>query len=469
VKCSTIFGFTTRTLTPEECIKFEIDSSKEYQMITSIENDSIALISGLKIGDILIGIYNTNARIRQLFDFVDEDTLYNIYGNKLFDNRTILYICFNVLRYVYRGIFDFKLRYVDVLTVDFKTLHHTLRFTLPFTNNDENDTVVSFGSVYFEKYIDGLTDVTQQMGGGKGDGDDKSKSSAASGASAAVPSKSQGGVVVGRRPQSKQVAAVQKTVGDIQDLMKQTSAQNKLRQQQIQKAAAAAKQQQPAAVVQQPAVSHDEEALQSEIDSLISQQRDASSTFHEGLSSILHPQISPQDIDSLIQIYQNEAQQGSSAQIISPIKSRSSSQEASSIASSRSSTPVGSQFVTPFSSVASSRSSTPAFLGQGASTGQQQTQQTGLLGQLGNVAAQDVGQAVSGIGTQDVGQVVSGVGAQGALGQMGNVRAQGVGQAVSGIGTQGLGQVVSGVGAQGALGQMGNVRAQGVGQAVSGI
>ena len=55
VKCSKIFGFTTRTLTPEECIKFEIDSLKKYQMITSIENESIALISGLKIGDIGLG------------------------------------------------------------------------------------------------------------------------------------------------------------------------------------------------------------------------------------------------------------------------------------------------------------------------------------------------------------------------------------------------------------------------------
>lgn len=38
---------------------------------------------------------------------------------------------------------------------------------MPFNRND-NDTVINFGSVYFEKYIDGLTDPAQQMGGGKG-------------------------------------------------------------------------------------------------------------------------------------------------------------------------------------------------------------------------------------------------------------------------------------------------------------
>lgn len=153
-KCSEIFGFIIRKLTPEECVKFEIDSSKEYQIITSIENESIASICGLKIGDILIGIYNTNGRIRQIFDFVDEDSLYNIYGNKLFRDRTILYVCFRILRYVYKSIFDFNLRYLDLKCVDFKTLYHTLRFALPFTNNDKNDTIINFGSVYFEKYID---------------------------------------------------------------------------------------------------------------------------------------------------------------------------------------------------------------------------------------------------------------------------------------------------------------------------
>ena len=219
-KCSEIFGFTIRKLTSEECVKFEIDSSKEYQIITGIKPESVASISGLKIGDILIGIYNTNGLIRQIFDFVDEDALYNIYGNKLFDTRTILYISFRVLRYVYKNIFDFNLDYVDVLVIDLKTLHHTLRFALPFTNNDENDTIINFGSAYFEKYIDGLTDNTQQMGGGKED--DKARgavagpASAASAASAAIPSsQDRGGIVVGRRPQT----AVQKTIEEFKQLI----------------------------------------------------------------------------------------------------------------------------------------------------------------------------------------------------------------------------------------------------------
>ena len=202
-KCSEIFGFTMRKLTPDEYVKFKLDSSKNYQIITSIEPESVASVVGLKVGDVLIGVYNTNGQIRQLFDFVDEDALYNIYGNKLFDKRTILYISFRVLRYVYKNVFDFNLDYVDVRSVDVKTLHHTLRFALPYTNGDLNDTIINFGSAYFEKYIDGLTDPAQQMvGGAKG-----ASAAAATGASAAtgaIPSgQGQGGVVVGRRPQGQ--------------------------------------------------------------------------------------------------------------------------------------------------------------------------------------------------------------------------------------------------------------------------
>jgi hypothetical protein len=97
-KCSEIFGFTTRTLTHEECVKFEIDSSKKYQIITSIEMDSIAAITGLKIGDILIGMYDSDVAPREIVDFVDEDALYNIHRNKSYTNQTYLYICFRVLR-----------------------------------------------------------------------------------------------------------------------------------------------------------------------------------------------------------------------------------------------------------------------------------------------------------------------------------------------------------------------------------
>ena len=199
-RCSEIFGFTMRKLTPDECVKFKLDSSKNYELITSIEQESVASVVGLKVGDVLIGVYNTNGQIRQLFDFVDEDALYNIYGNKLFDKMTILYISFRVLRYVYKNVFNFNLDYVDVRSLDVKTLHHTLRFALPYTNGDVNDTIINFGSAYFEKYIDGLTDTTQQMvGGAKGTG--PGAASAATGA-AATPS-GQGGVVVGRRPQGR--------------------------------------------------------------------------------------------------------------------------------------------------------------------------------------------------------------------------------------------------------------------------
>ena len=104
-KCSEIFGFDLRVLTPGECTTFNLDSSKDYFIITSIENGSVAFIIGLKVGDVLIGVYNTNGIIRQIFDFVDEDALYNINGNRLFNDRTILYLCFRVLRYVYKNVF----------------------------------------------------------------------------------------------------------------------------------------------------------------------------------------------------------------------------------------------------------------------------------------------------------------------------------------------------------------------------
>ena len=107
VKCSEIFGFTIRKLTHEECVKFKIDSSKEYQIITNIEPDSIASINGLKIGDVLIGLYNYHFIAPQvvIHDFVDEDALYNLNANNRRTDITILYIRFRVLRYVYKNIF----------------------------------------------------------------------------------------------------------------------------------------------------------------------------------------------------------------------------------------------------------------------------------------------------------------------------------------------------------------------------
>ena len=168
-KCSEIFGFTTRTLTAEECTKFQIDSSKNYQIIINIEPGSIASINGLKIGDILIGMYNNYIGTRPvIYDFVDEDALYNLNGNSRYNDRTMLYIHFRVLRYVYRTIFDFNLNYVNIDILPLKPLTHTNRFALPYIRINDNNTIINFGSVYFEKYIDGLTDSTQQMGGGKG-------------------------------------------------------------------------------------------------------------------------------------------------------------------------------------------------------------------------------------------------------------------------------------------------------------
>lgn len=64
-KCSEIFRFTIRKLSPDECVKFKLDSSKNYQIITSIETESVASVVGLKVGDVLIGVYNTNGQIRQ--------------------------------------------------------------------------------------------------------------------------------------------------------------------------------------------------------------------------------------------------------------------------------------------------------------------------------------------------------------------------------------------------------------------
>ena len=77
-KCSEIFGFTIRVLTSGECTTFNLDSSKNYYIITSIVNGSVASIIGLKVGDVLTGVYNTDGRIIQIFDFVDEDALYNV-------------------------------------------------------------------------------------------------------------------------------------------------------------------------------------------------------------------------------------------------------------------------------------------------------------------------------------------------------------------------------------------------------
>lgn len=166
-KCSEIFGFTTRTLTYEESVKFEIDSSKKYQIITNIDVDSIASITGLKVGDILIGMYDSDIVPREIFDFVDEDALYNVYRNKSYTSQTYLYICFRVLRYI-KNFINYKLNYIDVISLPLKLLQHTERFALPFIINSDN-TVINFGSVYFEKYIDELTDDTKQMiGGGKG-------------------------------------------------------------------------------------------------------------------------------------------------------------------------------------------------------------------------------------------------------------------------------------------------------------
>ena len=178
-KFSDITGFSLRPLTDAENIKFELDTLKTYYIITRISCGSVASIVGFKVGDIIIGMFNTDGFYYQIFDYNDEDALYNINGNHSMDDKTILYISIRVIRYI-SNFSILKLNYTDILIIPFdrpyhlnqNVLHHSKRFIIPYDNlsrppnNNINNTLVKFGSFNFEQYLDELTN-KEQVGGAR--------------------------------------------------------------------------------------------------------------------------------------------------------------------------------------------------------------------------------------------------------------------------------------------------------------
>ena len=178
-KFSEITGFSLRPLTNAENIKFELDTLKTYYIITRILCGSLASIVGFKVGDILIGMFNTNGRNYQIFDYNDEDALYNVNGNHSMDDKTILYMSIRVMRYI-SNFSVFKLNYTDIVIIPFDSpihlnqnvlYHHSRRFIIPYDHvtpppNNVNNTLVKFGSFNFEQYLDELTN-KNQVGGVK--------------------------------------------------------------------------------------------------------------------------------------------------------------------------------------------------------------------------------------------------------------------------------------------------------------
>ena len=179
-KFSEITGFSLRPLTDAENIKFELDTLKTYYIITRILCGSIASIVGFKVGDIIIGMFNTDGFHYQIFDYNDEDALYNVNGNHSMDDKTILYISIRVIRYI-SNFSILKLNYTDILIIPFDRPyhlnqnvlhHHSKRFIIPYDNltrppnNNINNTLVRFGSFKFEQYIDELTN-KKQVGGAR--------------------------------------------------------------------------------------------------------------------------------------------------------------------------------------------------------------------------------------------------------------------------------------------------------------
>jgi hypothetical protein len=508
-KCSEIFGFTIRKLSPDECVKFKLDTSKNYQIITSIGTESVASVVGLKVGDVLIGVYNTNGQIRQLVDFVDEDALYNIYGNKLFDKRTILYINFRVLRYVYKNVFDFNLDYVDVRSVDVKTLHHTLRFALPYTNSDLNDTIINFGSAYFEKYIDGLTDTAQQMVGGAKGAKGKEGAEAATGASAAIPSgQGQGGVVVGRRPQAPlPIETIMRQINESIELEKTLppGPQKTALQQEIAKARALQKDfmEKRKQMAQEKALREQtkaqEKALREQTkaqEKALKKQMEQQRLRNEQLVSSLFPRfegsvaLSDEQFNSELARYEQQVREEQEQEQEQEPVATTSIEEQPVIPSSRSSSQAS--YRTAPESQPPSRSSSPSpspspllrihpplvsnmqmqMQTQGMQSNVNPVSNVGTQGAIGlvsGISAQGLGQAISGLETQGTLGSVSSVGTQGTLGSVSGVGTQGVGQAVSNVATQGLGQAISGLETQGAVSPVSSVATQGVGQAVSNI
>jgi len=177
-KLSEIIGFSLRPLTQTEITKFELDTFKTYYIITRISCRSIASIVGFKVGDILIGMFNTNGLHYQIFDYNDEDALYNVNGNHSIDDKTILYISIRVMRFT-SNYAMLNLNYSDIVIVPFDSpmhlnqnvlYHHSRRFTIPYDhitpppNNNINNTIIRFGSLNFEQYLDELTN-KKQVGG----------------------------------------------------------------------------------------------------------------------------------------------------------------------------------------------------------------------------------------------------------------------------------------------------------------
>jgi len=162
-KCSEILGFTLRELSPTELTKFGLDSTKTFYIIDSISCESVAAIVGFKLGDVIVGMYNTNNVVKELLDYDDDEALYNLKGNATHDDSTILYINIRVLRHVEKML-SFDLLYFNINPIIERlpdnVLHHGQRFILPYQTN-QNNTILRFGSLYFKKYISDLTDFVQ--------------------------------------------------------------------------------------------------------------------------------------------------------------------------------------------------------------------------------------------------------------------------------------------------------------------
>lgn len=91
-KCSEILGFTLRKLSPTELTKFGLDTTKIFYIIDSVSCESVAAIVGFKVGDIIIGMYNSDGNVKELLDYNDEEVLYNLKGNSIYDDKnTSLY------------------------------------------------------------------------------------------------------------------------------------------------------------------------------------------------------------------------------------------------------------------------------------------------------------------------------------------------------------------------------------------
>ena len=65
-KCSEILGFTLRELSPTESTNFGLDTTKTFYIINGISCESVAAVVGFKVGDVIIGMYNTDENFKEL-------------------------------------------------------------------------------------------------------------------------------------------------------------------------------------------------------------------------------------------------------------------------------------------------------------------------------------------------------------------------------------------------------------------